>query len=45
MIAEVAALQAPKPGEQAMVITVRGNEGKELAPGTLNVILKEAGLK
>lgn len=30
-----------KPG----VITVPGNEGKELAPGTLNDILKKAGLK
>ena len=27
------------------VITVPGNDGKELAPGTLNVILKKAGLK
>jgi predicted RNA binding protein YcfA (HicA-like mRNA interferase family) len=25
--------------------TVPGNEGKELAPGTLNAILKKAGLK
>jgi len=31
--------------DQAMVITVPGNEGKELAPGTLNAILKKAGLK
>ena len=31
--------------DQVMVITVPGNEGKELAPGTLNVILKKAGLK
>ena len=30
---------------QAFVITVPGNDGKELAPGTLNVILKKAGLK
>jgi predicted RNA binding protein YcfA (HicA-like mRNA interferase family) len=30
---------------QAFVITVPGNEGKELAPGTLNDILKKAGLK
>jgi predicted RNA binding protein YcfA (HicA-like mRNA interferase family) len=30
---------------QASVITVPGNEGKELAPGTLNAILKKAGLK
>jgi predicted RNA binding protein YcfA (HicA-like mRNA interferase family) len=31
--------------EQPCVITVPGNEGKELAPGTLNAILKKAGLK
>jgi predicted RNA binding protein YcfA (HicA-like mRNA interferase family) len=31
--------------DQPFVITVPGNEGKELAPGTLNVILKKAGLK
>jgi predicted RNA binding protein YcfA (HicA-like mRNA interferase family) len=30
---------------QALVITVPGNAGKELAPGTLNAILKKAGLK
>jgi predicted RNA binding protein YcfA (HicA-like mRNA interferase family) len=30
---------------QAFVITVPGDDGKELAPGTLNVILKKAGLK
>jgi len=30
---------------QVFVITVPGNEGKELAPGTLNAILKKAGLK
>jgi predicted RNA binding protein YcfA (HicA-like mRNA interferase family) len=30
---------------QPLVITVPGNEGKELAPGTLNAILKKAGLK
>ena len=30
---------------QAFVITVPGNDGKELAPGTLTVILKKAGLK
>ena len=30
---------------QAFVITVPGNGGKELAPGTLTVILKKAGLK
>jgi predicted RNA binding protein YcfA (HicA-like mRNA interferase family) len=27
------------------VVTVPGNDGKELAPGTLNAILKKAGLK
>jgi predicted RNA binding protein YcfA (HicA-like mRNA interferase family) len=26
-------------------VTVPGNDGKELAPGTLNAILKKAGLK
>ena len=31
--------------EQRYVITVPGNEGKELAPGTLNAILKKAGFK
>jgi predicted RNA binding protein YcfA (HicA-like mRNA interferase family) len=31
--------------EQPLVITVPGNDGKELAPGTLNVKLKKAGLK
>lgn len=31
--------------ERASVITVPGSEGKELAPGTLNDILKKAGLK
>jgi predicted RNA binding protein YcfA (HicA-like mRNA interferase family) len=31
--------------ERALLITVPGNEGKELAPGTLNAILKTAGLK
>ncbi len=30
---------------QASIITVPGNDGKELAPGTLNDILKKAGLK
>jgi len=30
---------------EALVITVPGNDGKELAPGTLNAILKKAGLK
>jgi predicted RNA binding protein YcfA (HicA-like mRNA interferase family) len=33
-----------RPG-QSHVITVPGNLGKELAPGTLNAILKTAGLK
>jgi predicted RNA binding protein YcfA (HicA-like mRNA interferase family) len=28
-----------------LLVTVPGNEGKELAPGTLNAILKKAGLK
>jgi len=32
------------PGKTS-VITVPGNAGKELAPGTLNDILKKAGLK
>jgi predicted RNA binding protein YcfA (HicA-like mRNA interferase family) len=31
--------------EQPLLVTVAGNEGKELAPGTLNAILKKAGLK
>ena len=31
--------------DQALVITVPGNEGTELAPGTLKAILKKAGLK
>jgi predicted RNA binding protein YcfA (HicA-like mRNA interferase family) len=31
--------------EQAYLVTVPGNDGKELAPGTLNAILKKAGLK
>jgi predicted RNA binding protein YcfA (HicA-like mRNA interferase family) len=31
--------------DEAFVITVPGNDGKELAPATLNVILKKAGLK
>jgi predicted RNA binding protein YcfA (HicA-like mRNA interferase family) len=31
--------------DRALVITVPGNEGKELAPGTLNDILNKAGLK
>lgn len=31
--------------DQALIVTVPGNPGKELAPGTLNAILKKAGLK
>jgi predicted RNA binding protein YcfA (HicA-like mRNA interferase family) len=31
--------------DRALLVTVPGNEGKELAPGTLNDILKKAGLK
>lgn len=31
--------------ERPLLITVPGNGGKELAPGTLNDILKKAGLK
>jgi predicted RNA binding protein YcfA (HicA-like mRNA interferase family) len=31
--------------DQLYVITVPGNAGKELATGTLNAILKKAGLK
>jgi predicted RNA binding protein YcfA (HicA-like mRNA interferase family) len=31
--------------KEALVITVLGNQGKELATGTLNAILKKAGLK
>ena len=27
------------------IVTVPGNDGKEVAPGTLNDILKKAGLK
>ena len=34
-----------KKPEQPYLITVPGNVGKELAPGTLNAILKKAGLK
>jgi predicted RNA binding protein YcfA (HicA-like mRNA interferase family) len=30
---------------QALVITVPGNEGQELAPGTRSDILNKAGLK
>jgi predicted RNA binding protein YcfA (HicA-like mRNA interferase family) len=31
--------------KEPMVVTVPGNQGKELATGTLNAILKKAGLK
>jgi len=31
--------------DHPQLITVPGNEGKELAPGTLQSILKKAGLK
>lgn len=31
--------------DQPCIITVAGAEGKDLAPGTLHVILKKAGLK
>jgi predicted RNA binding protein YcfA (HicA-like mRNA interferase family) len=31
--------------QQAFVVTVPGDTGKELAIGTLNAILKKAGLK
>jgi predicted RNA binding protein YcfA (HicA-like mRNA interferase family) len=31
--------------DRAVLVTVPGNDGKELAPGTLNAILKKAGLK
>jgi len=31
--------------DKPSVITVPGNDGRELAPGTLNAILKKAGLK
>jgi predicted RNA binding protein YcfA (HicA-like mRNA interferase family) len=31
--------------DQACVITLPGNDGKELAPGTLNAIVKKAELK
>ena len=31
--------------DQPCVVTVPGNDGKELASGTLNAILKQAGLK
>ena len=30
---------------ERLIVTVPGNEGKELAPGTLNAILRKAGLK
>jgi predicted RNA binding protein YcfA (HicA-like mRNA interferase family) len=31
--------------DRPILVTVPGNDGKELAPGTLNDILKKAGLK
>jgi predicted RNA binding protein YcfA (HicA-like mRNA interferase family) len=31
--------------QENWVVTVPGNEGKDLAPGTLNAIPKKAGLK
>jgi len=31
--------------KEAAIVTVPGNEGKELATGTLNAILKKASLK
>jgi predicted RNA binding protein YcfA (HicA-like mRNA interferase family) len=31
--------------DRPSLVTVPGNPGKELAPGTLNAILKKAGLK
>jgi predicted RNA binding protein YcfA (HicA-like mRNA interferase family) len=31
--------------QRPVLVTVPGNDGKELAPGTLNDILKKAGLK
>ena len=31
--------------DRASLVTVPGNDGKELAPGTLNAIPKKAGLK
>jgi predicted RNA binding protein YcfA (HicA-like mRNA interferase family) len=31
--------------KKPLLITVPGTDGKELAPGTLNAILKKAGLK
>ena len=31
--------------DRPSLITVPGNNGKDLAPGTLNAILKKAGLK
>jgi predicted RNA binding protein YcfA (HicA-like mRNA interferase family) len=34
-----------KRANERAVITVPGNDGKDLAPGTLNAILKKAGLK
>ena len=34
-----------KHASRPYVVTVPGNDGKELAPGTLNAILKKTGLK
>jgi predicted RNA binding protein YcfA (HicA-like mRNA interferase family) len=31
--------------DRPLLVTVSGNDGKELAPGTLNAIIKKAGLK
>jgi predicted RNA binding protein YcfA (HicA-like mRNA interferase family) len=31
--------------EKPSMVTVPGSDGKELAPGTLNAILKKAGLR
>jgi predicted RNA binding protein YcfA (HicA-like mRNA interferase family) len=31
--------------DRPLIVTVPGNDGKELAPGTLNAILKKAGIK
>ena len=34
-----------KGSNQAVVVIVPGNDGEELAPGTLDVVPKKAGLK
>jgi predicted RNA binding protein YcfA (HicA-like mRNA interferase family) len=31
--------------DRPLIVTVPGNDSKELAPGTLNAILKKAGIK